>query len=327
MCSHPEDSSLNEHCVMEDMSCEAENEEFPKSIKEFGYCFNEYGQLRHCITGEPFKFEARKQDHDYNQRRYEILGELVTEYVYDLLVSDTGLKKVYIPVDANKDEPRTFIFMSDDALTNPDKLLILIHGSGVVRAGQWARRLVINECLNSGTQLPFIKRAQGLGYGVIVLNTNDNDREINGIKVPIRGNKNADAHALYVWKKFIQKANAKHIAIVSHSYGGVVTMNMANVLGDQFKNRVFGIALTDSVHSLHHQKINKQLAEWLQKVSKNWVSSQQVLDTSIKSDPSEIPCVSAGHTQHEMTSWSSFASIFEFLDQKYRDAIHTPLHF
>lgn len=49
--------------------------------------------------------------------------------------------------------------MSEDALTNPDKLLVLIHGNGVVRAGQWARRLIVNEDLDSGTQIPYIKRA------------------------------------------------------------------------------------------------------------------------------------------------------------------------
>lgn len=49
--------------------------------------------------------------------------------------------------------------MSKDAMTNPDKMLVLIHGSGVVRAGQWARRLIINEDINSGTQIPYIKRA------------------------------------------------------------------------------------------------------------------------------------------------------------------------
>lgn len=49
--------------------------------------------------------------------------------------------------------------MSEDAMTNPDKLMVLIHGSGVVRAGQWARRLIINEDLDSGTQIPYIKRA------------------------------------------------------------------------------------------------------------------------------------------------------------------------
>lgn len=37
----------------------------------------------------------------------------------------------------------TFIFASSDYLSNEDKLLLLVHGSGVVRAGQWARRLVL----------------------------------------------------------------------------------------------------------------------------------------------------------------------------------------
>lgn len=56
--------------------------------------------------------------------------------------------------------------MSEDALTNPDKLLVLIHGNGVVRAGQWARRLIINEDLDSGTQIPYIKRAIEVSEGV-----------------------------------------------------------------------------------------------------------------------------------------------------------------
>jgi hypothetical protein len=42
-------------------------------------------------------------------------------------------------VDAESEEPTSFFYMSEDAL-DKDKLLILIHGNGVVRAGQWARR-------------------------------------------------------------------------------------------------------------------------------------------------------------------------------------------
>ncbi len=36
------------------------------------------------------------------------------------------------------------------------------------------KRLIINDSLKSGTQLPFIKRAINEGYGVVVLNTNQN---------------------------------------------------------------------------------------------------------------------------------------------------------
>ncbi|KAG8456378.1 hypothetical protein GDO86_002237 [Hymenochirus boettgeri] len=158
--------------------------EFPDTLEGFEYVFNEMGQLRHIKTGEPFVFNYREDLHRWNQKRYEALGEIITKHVYELLEKECHLQKVYLPVDANEDEPKSFIFMSKDAMTNSDKLLVLIHGTGVVRAGQWARRLIINEDLDSGTQIPYIKRAIKEGYAVIVLNPNENYIELEKDKVP-----------------------------------------------------------------------------------------------------------------------------------------------
>ncbi|MEQ2184135.1 hypothetical protein GOODEAATRI_004840 [Goodea atripinnis] len=88
---------------------------------------------------------------------------IITQYVYELLEKKCNMTKAFLPVDATDDEPRSFIYLSPDALTNPDKLLVLIQGSGVVRAGQWARRLIINQDLDSGTQIPFIMKAMEVG--------------------------------------------------------------------------------------------------------------------------------------------------------------------
>ncbi|XP_063309762.1 cotranscriptional regulator ARB2A [Pelobates fuscus] len=156
--------------------------EFPDTLEGFEYAFNELGQLRHIKTGEPFVFNFREDLHRWNQKRYEALGEIITKHVYDLLEMECNLQKVYLPIDASETEPKSFIFMSKDALTNPDKMLVLIHGSGVVRAGQWARRLIINEDLDSGTQIPFIKRAMKENYAVIVLNPNENYIEVEKSK-------------------------------------------------------------------------------------------------------------------------------------------------
>ncbi|KAM9507678.1 cotranscriptional regulator ARB2A isoform 2-T2 [Guaruba guarouba] len=114
------------------------------------------------------------------------LDSIITKYVYELLQKECHLKKVTLPVDATESEPKSFIFMSEDALTNPDKLLVLIHGNGVVRAGQWARRLIINKDLDSGTQMPYIKRAAEEGYGVIVLNPNENYIEVEKTKAQVQ---------------------------------------------------------------------------------------------------------------------------------------------
>ncbi|GAA6081189.1 cotranscriptional regulator FAM172A homolog isoform X1, partial [Tachysurus ichikawai] len=86
-------------------------------------------------------------------------AQIITQYVYELLEKDCKLRKEMLPVDATESEPKSFIYMSEDALTNQDKLLVLIQGSGVVRAGQWARRLIVNQDLDSGTQIPFINKA------------------------------------------------------------------------------------------------------------------------------------------------------------------------
>ncbi|XP_071658733.1 cotranscriptional regulator ARB2A isoform X4 [Patagioenas fasciata] len=160
--------------------------EFPDTLEGFEYVFNEKGQLRHIKTGEPFVFNYREDLHRWNQKRYEALGEIITKYVYELLQKECHLKKVTLPVDATESEPKSFIFMSEDALTNPDKLLVLIHGNGVVRAGQWARRLIINEDLDSGTQIPYIKRATEESYGVIVLNPNENYIEVEKTKAQVQ---------------------------------------------------------------------------------------------------------------------------------------------
>ncbi|TNM89762.1 cotranscriptional regulator FAM172A homolog isoform X1 [Takifugu flavidus] len=151
---------------------------FPKTLEEFEYAFNEDGQLRHTETGEPFVFNAREDLHRWNQKRYEALGEIITLYVYELLEKTCNMTKAILPVDASPDEPTSFIYLTPDALLNPSKLLVLIQGSGVERAGQWARRLIINQDLDSGTQIPFITRAIQDGYGVVVLNPNENYQEV-----------------------------------------------------------------------------------------------------------------------------------------------------
>ncbi|XP_034239630.1 FAM172 family protein homolog CG10038 [Thrips palmi] len=295
-------------------------DKFPSSIRDFGYVFNSEGKLRKIdpATGEagsePFEFNV-SSDPAYNQKRYEALGELITPYVYQLLSDDVGLKKLPVP---DSQDPSTFIFATEDALSNPDKLMVLIHGSGVVRAGQWARSLIINDCLDSGTQIPYIQRAIAQGYGVLVLNTNDNKRTINGKVVTIKGSSDPLEHANWVWENYVTKAKAKKIAVVAHSFGGVCAVELASAYFDDFKSRVFAVALTDSVHQMRGQRLKTEVKEYLYSVGRNWVSSGLPLDKVVEDyKKSDIISVSAGHRKHEMTSWSCIESLFKFLQNNY----------
>lgn len=307
---------------------QAMDDSFPKTLKEFGYAFNDQGQLRIIdpnsgLAGElPFEFEVDKNNHDYNQRRYEALGEIIDQHVYELLENRGKLEKLVLTkgdCSVSSNEIESFIFVSDDVFTNSDKLLVLVHGSGVVKAGQWARRLIINDNLDTGTQLPFIEMAKKKGYAVIVTNTNDNYRVIEKKKKMIQGSENPVNHLLSVWNQVIDKSPAKHIAFVAHSYGGVCILELASQVEKKFQDRVFALAMTDSVHSLvHHNTIAAGLQQFLCQIGRNWVSSGLPLDTPIGRPPNDIDRVSAGHTQHEMTSYCSMSSIFQFMEEKWQ---------
>ena len=112
-----------------------------KTIKDFGYGFNDLGQLRQIdpeslnLTDKPFKFEV-SDSRSENQKNYEALGDAITEHVYELL-DQHGLHRIYLPEDEPK-EKAAFIFSTKECeqLKDVDKLMVIIHGSGVVRAGQ-----------------------------------------------------------------------------------------------------------------------------------------------------------------------------------------------
>ena len=159
--------------------------------------------------------------------------------------------------------------------------MIIIHGSGVVRAGQWSRRLIMNDCLDSGTQLPFIRRSISEGYGVVILNTNRNTQVIEKKKCKIRGSSSPEQHAQYVWKHFITTAQARRIDIIAHSYGGVVTVELMKAYFEDFHKRVNKIAFTDSVHDLDLHKVPGNAKRWLTTHALNWISCTAVSYTHL----------------------------------------------
>ncbi|KAM3958377.1 FAM172 family protein homolog CG10038 [Aphomia sociella] len=280
-----------------------------KGMKDLGYGFNADGQLRKLDANglpgeEPFQFNVSDQ-HQECQAHYEKLGDAITNYVYHIL--ETQEKLVRVPVPEGSSDG-TFIFTSKD-YDKKDTLMLLINGSGAVRAGQWARSLIINECLDMGTQVPYIRRAISRGYGVMVLNTNDNYLP-NGNKIQFSGT--AEEHTRYVWDTYIKKSKASSILIVAHSYGGVVTLTLADQLKNEFDNKVKAIAFTDSVHAFSNIKISKHFKE----ISRNWISSSAPLDTPMNTPDFDCTRVSAGHPKHEMTSYACIDSVFKFFEEK-----------
>lgn len=214
------------------------------------------------ITDKPFHFEV-SADARHNQEHYEALGEVITEHVYQLLL-DAGLHKICVPLPESPNS--SFVFGTKTDFKNTKKFLFLIHGAGVVRAGQWSRSLIINQSIDHGTQLPYIKRAIALGYDVLVTNTNNNYRIEDNKRIALEGNRSPEQHIITVWQQLISPAidTIDSFAVVAHSYGGVATLKMAENYPEAFFKKCFAIGFTDSVH--YAGGLSKKLFKWFNKV-------------------------------------------------------------
>ncbi|POG71700.1 hypothetical protein GLOIN_2v1774561 [Rhizophagus irregularis DAOM 181602=DAOM 197198] len=315
----------------------SEETEFPKTVEGFGYRFNEKGELRDIETGGRFEFFYRTGDRYYNQRRYEELGDVIGEFIENELVEQYNLIRKIIPVELKEDDnianAKSRIYISDDA-QECQTLLLLIQGSGVVRPGQWARQVIINDSLEVenvylcvfdaalGTMFPYIRKAQELKWGIVIFNPNENygsimkDGEVRDRR--IFGSESPQNHCLYVWDKFVTNARAKEILIVAHSYGGICTSYLLDQYADDFYKRVKGIALTDSVHSSGMIPTHSKL--WFSKKAINWIKSDLPINDPIREANQfyGCNCFSAGHHKHEYTSGVAIEPVFEFLQFRAR---------
>eukprot|EP01090_Pellita_catalonica_P007577 TRINITY_DN18168_c0_g1_i1.p1 TRINITY_DN18168_c0_g1~~TRINITY_DN18168_c0_g1_i1.p1 ORF type:complete len:450 (-),score=98.85 TRINITY_DN18168_c0_g1_i1:80-1429(-) len=303
-------------------------------LADFHYGYNKDQALRCTLNGRKF--------HWVNQAHYDALGDFIYLHIQHLMKTEFDLEEIWLPVGSTEKDPRVNIFLSKDALTNPDRLLLLIQGSGAVRAGQWARALCINETLEVGSILPYLKKAKAAGYGVIVFNPNYNSDYVDKEetkklltkeamlapkpktrsffgdsgrkKRSIEGNDTPRNHVLYVWDNFVRKAKAADIAIVAHSAGGGGAMGLLRKREDEALKRLRAIAFTDSVHSVSYRETSRVL-EFLKKHAINWVRSDEPLDTKLKAwKGGGCPEISAGHDKHEWTSGTSIESVFKFLN-------------
>ena len=124
------------------------------------------------------------------------------------MVDAYGLSEVWVPENRHvsaqfHDKPKANIFMSPEFLdenraeeNRGKRALVLIQGTGAVRAGIWARSVCINESLELGSMLPFIDLCRNLSIPVLVMNPNmSTDPETNQ-EIPF--SQTMDVHAVYV---------------------------------------------------------------------------------------------------------------------------------
>ncbi len=135
----------------------------PTSLADFGYRFGPLASLERISSPQSFHFVS--------ETHYSKLGDFIVQEIQNRLVH-IGLEEVWLPATGPL---RTNVFASRN-LASFERVVVIIQGSGAVRAGQWARALCLNEGLDTGSILPYVARLQQRGIGVIVFNPNNSMR-------------------------------------------------------------------------------------------------------------------------------------------------------
>jgi hypothetical protein len=386
----------------------------PRTLQDFGYTFADFDATPGTPLGPGRLRQIADPSQGFawlGQKHYDFIGEAIVEEIYTVLQRRYGMLRLRCPMTSSSGavsirdelaramaEARSAaptgaaaaaaataeqatevdayvpIFATPNCL-DCEVLVLLCQGSGAVRPGMWARALCINDTLDQGCIFGYLDRIISRGWGVVVLNPNENttspplrddptclasfaapsaEDETAGEAssttsaaadaardfflaqtdaswkeqcaqrrreaVSVSGSESPVAHGCYVWQHIAAAASAKAVPIIAHSYGGIVTLGIADAHFDAVCARVPAVAFTDAINqnfkAMRHQPPVKGAPAkraWLAGVLRNWVASDKPLDTPV--DPS-LQEVSSGHTKHEYTSASCTESLFAFLDAK-----------
>ncbi|KAG0163611.1 hypothetical protein DFQ30_011290 [Apophysomyces sp. BC1015] len=277
---------------------------FPDTVEEFGYIVKQNGEIRSKENDTPYEFEVIPKDRPYNEARYQKFIDLVGDLVEERLQKDLHFQKVIVPVtaDPSKNEPHSYIYMTPGALTTTDKLMILFPGHNN-RVGQWSKRVMCDENIESGSMIGVSRTLQAQGYEVIILNSNGNFWVDNkpSDTLPLSSytqydivpeNDTPEAHCEYVFRRFISKAKATRIAAIANGWGASNFTDMLNNHFDFVKARVRAVAMANSAHTIDLiEGANKRT--WIIDNVVNWSVGEQAKGEIVNDRRFGCTCLSA----------------------------------
>ncbi|XP_014479384.1 PREDICTED: UPF0528 protein CG10038 [Dinoponera quadriceps] len=259
--------------------------------------------------GKSFIFDTSKELSERNQMHYEALCEAIDEHVYKLL-EEEDLERLPVPkASCSTIEFQSFIYASKDSLQN-DKLIILVNGCGA-KAGQWSRHTIIHDNFYYGTQISYIREAKKLGYGILVLNINDNFRITAEYMHSIPGSEDGYEHLSTVWNDYVLDCKAKNIAIIAHDFGGDCIVQYKMIFGEKFKDRVFAIALISSMRLIRWKDSN------LEDVIKTWDNKLDLKVKRVKTSKNRTFNCLINENNRENLPYLCMTPVFTYIQSKY----------
>ncbi|KAK0411950.1 hypothetical protein QR680_005939 [Steinernema hermaphroditum] len=278
---------------------EEERLRLTNDLCNLGYVINEEGALASVEDGSKFKYT--------NEDNYDQVGSLLLDLMYNELTDPNGEYKF----EHLRVEDSTAGYFASSDYRTAETVVVLVHGSGKVRAGQWARSLMINEPMDNGSMMPMIRHFQQKGYGVVLFDYNE---KIETEWKPLKISRDTWFH---LTKDGYLRASS--IVIICHSFGGEVTFDMLEAcVSDEDDPReppVKAVVFTDV--GISCKRTIKLVEDWEKPPKcRHWMVSSRDLDERIAENIDYV--VSAGTTEHIRTTLRATESIYKFVEEELR---------
>jgi len=204
------------------------------------------------------------------------------------------------------------IYHSPGALNSPKKLLVIIQGTGRVRAGIWSIGVCAYHGLKAGSALSAIIEAKARNMEIIVLNPNDPRSGL--LKERYNSNIGMISHTLAVFEDYIIPAKPENVYIICHSMGGECALQIIRDFAEWSIRNIRAMAMTDACESRARSK-SFTLKKWLFGHAINWICSNEEKNQNLGEGSSSMHR-SAGTNDHPLSTVRSWQYIWEFFDDK-----------
>ncbi|KAJ2745129.1 hypothetical protein GGI20_002391 [Coemansia sp. BCRC 34301] len=292
------------------------------ALSELGYAFDlTDGRLRNTATGQPYEYSAFGADKKKNAELYQALLAPASREVYRVLVeSDLCMEPIAVP-DAR--QPHCNIYVTPGGLSK-ERLVVIVTGHGVC-GGVWAWNVLVKEGLRAGSVVEYVRGCMQRGFGVLVLNPNENIvtpdgfpetfNSYSGYSTPIYCSETADEHVGYVWSRIVRGAAAKSVAFIAYNTAGMAMVDLLKHDFARFASKSSGIAFIDSVHSTF--QLGKAALKWLQLAARQWENSDEPADTQVINNRVGCVAVSAGNPTdcRELAPLSCMNSVLDYVTE------------
>lgn len=239
--------------------------------------------------------EGKKPSSDFNLKDPK-LAEWLHNHVQQILIDSFGLQRFTTRTGRE-------IFITPNALSSPERLLVLICGSGRIYAGLWSVGVCIYHGLRAGSVIPMLEKARERQMEVIILNPNTESWGMFGNV----------GHAQSIFSDHVIPSNPKNVWVVAHSLGGEAALRVISSFPEWSISHIRAIALTDGVET-RVSASGWQINRWSHEHVINWVCDDKAEPNSVIGAGGSAIHRSAGTRDHPLTTFAAFEYIWQFFD-------------